>query len=274
MQRIGVVFEFALKARITHAAPNPVVKTVVQVAGARVGVARAEAAEKHLFFVGFVVAVVVFQKQHIGGLAHDEAAVGKNHARWNGQPFGKARKFISLAVGVGVFTNQNVIAAARVFAFVGIVFGNQHKQPSALVPGHGNGVHHVGFVGKSFEREIGRHLNVFPRLFGRQRGLAQLCARAFFVVGQSGLGISQRWQLQVFQVFAGLVAHGPTDSFFEQIHEFGFGPSVFVVSVGRIKHPTFAVRSDPSIRFRFAIWFLFVLVGLNLAARQHQIIGL
>ena len=246
----------------------------MQIAGASVGVARTKTTEQHPFFVGFVIAVVVFQKQHIGGLAHNQTTVGKHHARWNGKPFGKARKFIGLAVAVAVFANQNIVAAARVFAFVGIVFGNQHKKSPALVPSHGDGVHYVGFVGKSFEPKIGGNLNVFPRFFGRQRGLAQLRARAFFVVGQFGFGINQRQRIEALQVFEGFFAHRPTDSLFEQRHKFGLAPRVFVVSVGRIKHAAFAVRSHPSVGFGFSIGFVFVLVGLNFAACQHQVVGL
>ena len=214
-ERIGVVFGFTIKTRIAHAAPNPIVEAVVQIARPRVRIARAEAAEQDFLFVGFVVAVVVFQEKQVRGLAHNQAAVGKHHARRNTQPVGKVREFVGFAVVVGVLTNQNIVAAARVLALVRIIFGNEYVKPPALVPTHGDGVLHVGFGGKKFERKIGRNLNVLPRFFGREGVLLQLRPRAFFVVGQFGFLIGKWLWLECFQIFQRLFADRPTNPFFE-----------------------------------------------------------
>ena len=59
IERIGGT-HFALKTRIAHAAPNPVVEAVMQVAWPGVGVERAKTSEQDLFHVGPVVAVSIF----------------------------------------------------------------------------------------------------------------------------------------------------------------------------------------------------------------------
>ena len=214
-ERVSVVFGFSVKTRIAHAAPNPVVEAVVQIARPRVGVARAEATEQDFLFVGFVVAVGVFQEKQVRGLAHNQATVGKHHARRNTQPVGKVREFIGFAVVVGIFTNQNVVAAARVFALIRVIFCNEYVKPPALVPTHGDGVLHVGFGGKQFEHKIGRNLNVLSRFFGREGILLQLRPRAFFVVGQFGFLVRKWLWLKCFQIFQRFFAHRPTNPFFE-----------------------------------------------------------
>ena len=77
IERIGGA-HFALKSRIAYATPDPVVEAVVQVARPGVGVERAKTSEQNLLHIGLVVAVGIFQKQHVRGLRHNEATVGKH----------------------------------------------------------------------------------------------------------------------------------------------------------------------------------------------------
>ena len=46
------------------------------------------------------------------------------------------------------------------------------------------------------------------------------------------------------------------------------------MAVSGVKNPPFAVRSYPSVRLGFGVWFVFKLVGLDFALRQNNIIGL
>ncbi len=119
--------EFSFKTRITHRPVHPVIETVVQVRGSSVGVERAEASEEYFFDVGLVVAIGILQKQHVRGLRDDEAAVGERQTRRDAQSLGEAGELVGLAVVVGVFADQNIVASTVGLALIGVVFGDKDK---------------------------------------------------------------------------------------------------------------------------------------------------
>ena len=73
----GLTADFAVEAGVADAAVEPIVDTVVEVAGLGVGVADAPAGDNFLADVSFVVAVGVFEEEEARGLGDDDAAVGE-----------------------------------------------------------------------------------------------------------------------------------------------------------------------------------------------------
>ena len=170
----GLPADGAVEARVADRAPDPVVQPVLQVRRQRVGVADAPAADQRLAQVGLVVAVRVFQGDHLSGLRDDDAAIGEDETADDRQLVGEDRGLVGPAVVVGVFQDLDVVVPlAGRLRVVGIVPRLGDPQPPALVPRHRYRVAGDQRLGREeLQLEAGRDLHVLRR-FGRRERLLQ-----------------------------------------------------------------------------------------------------
>ncbi len=121
------------------------------------GVSLAPAVAEDFGNIGLVVAVGVFHEKNVGGHRDNGSIIGQNDAGRNIEAVGKNRKLVGLAIAVGVLANLDAVVGFTVgfFKGVGIIDRLYHPEPTALVPGHGDGVDDVGIGGKKLYLEIG-----------------------------------------------------------------------------------------------------------------------
>ena len=238
------------------------------------GIKGAKTSKEHLAHIGFVVAIGIFQKEHIGCLRHHQTAIAEHHSRRDTQAFGKTGEFIGFAIFIGVFANEDIVTTPTRFTLIGIIFGNQHIHSTAFIPGNGDGVHHVGFCGKKLQIELHGHLNVFHTFFGREGILAVLNAGSLFIIRQFGFPIHKSFGFQSRVCFSSVVVDGPEDAAQDQGMKTFILPGVFIMTVGGVKNPTFAVAARPGIRFGFGIGFVLELVCLDFAYGQNIVVWL
>ena len=118
---------------------DPVVQPVPQVRRPGVGVVRLEAGEQDLALVGLAVAVRVVEEQHVGGLRHDQAAVGVAERGGDAQVLGEDGLLVGPAVAVGVLDDRDPVATLPLrLHLVGVVDRLGHVEPAEVVPGHGD----------------------------------------------------------------------------------------------------------------------------------------
>ena len=147
------------KRRISDDAVDPVIQSISQVAGARVGIADSPPGEEHLLHVGPAVAVGVFEKERIGRLQDDHAAVEWQQAGGDIQSLGKDRELVGAAVGVGVFADRDPVAALAIPPLgIGIIRALGDPQPAAMVPVHAERLVDLGLGGKEPRlKALGHH---------------------------------------------------------------------------------------------------------------------
>src|SRR5689334_21390724 len=76
-----------------------------------VAIFQAEASQDDLLFIGFVVAVGVFEEQQVRSLADVNAAIAERQSGGKVQSIGEDRDFIRAAVVIGVFENFHLVTA-------------------------------------------------------------------------------------------------------------------------------------------------------------------
>ena len=170
---------------------EPVVVAVVEIAGLGVGIVDAPAGHDLGAEVGFIVAVIVFEKKETRGLGDYDAAVGEDEAGRYVELIGEDREFIGAAVAVGVFANLDAVGAHAVGLHgVRVVAGFGNPGATAFVPGHEDGFGDVGFAGEEFEAEIGGDLGALAAAFDAEGKLKGDRLGALLVVGDGGAGFA------------------------------------------------------------------------------------
>ena len=85
-----------------------------------VRVLRAEAAEQDRALVRLQIAVFILQKQHFGRIRHVQTAIARSQRRRDVQPIGKGRRFVRLAIAIGVFEHHHLVLRRLARLDVGI----------------------------------------------------------------------------------------------------------------------------------------------------------
>ena len=134
------------------------------------------------FAVGHVVAVAVGEEEEIRRAEREDAAEAEFDAGEKLRAVPEDGAFVEAAVVVGVLENDDAVADGAVEADlgfgVGVVLGD--PEAAAGIPGHRDGILHVGFGGEEGGLETGRELQQFQRVERGREGL---------VVG--GLGVEE-----------------------------------------------------------------------------------
>src|SRR4051812_26086277 len=104
------------EVRITDRAIEPVVEAAPEIALHRVRVAGAPARKNCFAHVGLVVAIGVFEKEHLARFGHNDAAVHEHQRGREIQFVGEDRELVGLAVSIGVLANLDIGLAGLAFA--------------------------------------------------------------------------------------------------------------------------------------------------------------
>ena len=174
-----------------------------------VGVGGVEAADDPLLDVVAVVAIGVFEIEHVRPLGDDHALPPELKAGWVVEVIGKSLHAIGAAVAVGVFQNQQLVVHRLVGTPVRIGRPDGHPQPARGVEGH---LHRVDQLGK--HRFVGHQLHPHARVDGHladrlvagEEGMLAACELTGLVGlhvdqvrqadlvdrGERGLGVAQR----------------------------------------------------------------------------------
>ena len=172
-----------LETRITHAAVEPVVVSVVQVVRLRVGVADAPAGDEILAHVGLVVAVRVLEKKQARRLRNDNSAAGESDAGRDVQLVRENRELVRLAIAIRVLADLDAVIAHAVRRdAMRIVARLANPEPPALVPRKGDGLHDVRFAREKHQLHVRGHLRALHRALHRKRLLKGERLRALLVV--------------------------------------------------------------------------------------------
>ena len=156
----------------------------MQIAGLRVRVADAPAVDEHLAHIGAVVAIRVFQENKTRRLRDDDAAAGKDERSREIQRVRENRELIRAPVAIRVLADLDVVMArASGRDAVRIVARLRHPQPSARIPGQGDGLANVRLAGEKLEPAIRRHLRPLHRALHHEWMLEGERLRALLVVG-------------------------------------------------------------------------------------------
>ena len=158
--------------------------------GGVVGVGGVEAADDPLLDVAAVVAVGVFEIEHVRPLGHDHAFPPELKAGWVVEVIGKSLHAIGAAVAVGVFEDQQLVVHRLVGTPVRIGRPDGHPQPARGVEGHLHRVDQLGklrFVGHQLHphARVGGHLA--DRLVAGEEGMLAACE----LTGLVGLHVDQ-----------------------------------------------------------------------------------
>ncbi len=237
---------------------EPVIEAVPQVARPGVGVAGSPAGEEDLSDVGPVVAGRILEKERVGSLMDDDAAVGEGQARRDVQALGEDGEGVGLAVAGGVLADGDAVASLALLDLgVRVVDALGDPEAPSVVPGHADRLEDVRLAGEELDPEavgddeaIPRRLR-FHRLLHPTDGLAlgaPLLAGQVVGDRRVGLHISEG---RIPTGRSGSAVEdlsrvgGPADASLDEVLEAGLGPGPVIVPVGRVEDPAVAVGADP-----------------------------
>jgi len=173
---------------------EPAVRSPGQRVGEGVGVLHAEALEQHLGVAGRLVGAGFEEvKEEVRRLNHEDSAVTEGHARGQIQPGDNVLCFAVTTVRVGVFQNDDLVAAlgslrrrlrnpvvlgAQILIHLHRLepFGDwelqilQHPEPAAVVEGDAHRLPHHRLVGQKLNIQTFRHLKCLLRFPRRHLG--------------------------------------------------------------------------------------------------------
>jgi hypothetical protein len=195
----GTSPDLAVEAGGAHDPPDPVVESVVEVRGSRVGIPRAPAREDLLPHVRPVVASGVGQEEEAGSRSHDEAAIREDHSGRDIEPFGEHGRAVGSPVSGGVLQDPDDVAALPIGTqVIRIIQRLGYPEPTSFVEGHRDRVHDVGLRREELQLEAGRHLPVRQRSLGAQGLLQPRWLGPIIVDGNRnrGVGIGEGFEIQ------------------------------------------------------------------------------
>ena len=225
--------DIAFETGISDRAIDPVVESVTEVGRSGVRVADSPTGEEDFFPVGFVVAVLVFQKQKVRGLGHDDAVVPESERGRNIEAFGKDSDFVGFAVSIGVLENLDGVVAGAVANVIWIINRLGDPEAAAFVPGEIDRIHDHGIGREEFESEVRRSPGVVHGVLRPERMLIEKWFRAFLVVRDVValfVGEGSAFREEGFVGGEPLVSDAPEDAAFQEFVEFRKAPDALVMS--------------------------------------------
>src|SRR5262245_41147050 len=182
------------KQEVAVGRPDEVVQGVVRVFGAA-------SAEQYLANVGLVVAVGVLEKRQVRHVGHVDAAVAKLERQRHVQVVRENGRFVSAAVAIGVFENDELVARfiARINVWIGIRAAHPH--PPTRVE---TNLNRVGDLGKLLL--AGEQVNLKSRI--NLKGLQLFGGGEPFVDAAGLVGFWKQWEVGVVTLRRDRVALG------------------------------------------------------------------